>query len=118
MLEEIRRFFDEQRGPPPKWPEHLPAISPITGEDLRAESEKHWRLAMECLDEFERRILLLHDAGGESTRAIGFLDDVMTIIRRKNESHQERSLEIGRLLRDCQRPVRNPFADTVQTQRF
>jgi len=41
MLEEIRRFFDEQRGPPPKWPEHLPAISPITGEDLRAESEKH-----------------------------------------------------------------------------
>lgn len=100
MLEEIRRFFDEQRGPSPKWPEHLPAISPITGEDLRAESEKHWRLAMECLDEFERKILLLHDAGGESTRAIGFLDDVMTIIRRKNESHQERSLEIGRLLRD------------------
>jgi hypothetical protein len=29
-----------------------------------------------------------------------FLDDVMTIIRRTNESHRERSLEIGRLLRD------------------
>jgi hypothetical protein len=100
MLEEIRRFFDEQRGAPPKWPEHLPAISPITGEDLRAESERHWRLAMDCIDEFEATVLTLYDAGADNTRAIGFLDDVMTIIRRTSESHQERSLEIGRLLRD------------------
>jgi hypothetical protein len=100
MLEEIRRFFDEQRGPPPKWPEHLPAISPITGEDLRAESEKHWRLAMDCIDEFERRVMLVYEAGANEPRAIDYFDQVMAIVRRKNESHRERSLAIGRLLKD------------------
>jgi hypothetical protein len=98
MLDEIRSFFDEQRGPAPVWPDHLPAINPVTGEDDRANAEKHWRLAMECVDEFEARLLTLYDAGAGNTRAIGFLDDLMIIIRRKSESHRERSLEIGRLL--------------------
>jgi hypothetical protein len=63
MLADIRRFFDEQRGPPPKWPEHLPAISPITGEDLQAESERHWRLAMRYLDEIEAVVIRLYEDG-------------------------------------------------------
>jgi hypothetical protein len=99
MLDEIRSFFAEQRRPH-EWPEHLSPFSPITGEDLRAESERHWQLSMQCLDEFEDRISQLYDAGADDPRAIGFLDEVMTIIRRKSASHKERSLEIGRLLRN------------------
>jgi hypothetical protein len=98
MLDEIRSFFDEQRGPPPKWPEHLPAISPATGEDLPAESESHWRLAMQYLDEIEAAIIRLYEDGADHPMAIDLLDGVIATIRRKGESYEVRLKEIGRLL--------------------
>ena len=99
MLNEIRSFFDEGRRPPPKWPEDLPAISPVTGEDLRAESERHWRLAMQYLDEIEAVIIGLYEEGADNSAAIDLLDGVIVIIRQKGESYAARLKEIGRLLR-------------------
>jgi hypothetical protein len=43
MLDEIRSFFEELRKPF-KWPENLSAIDPAAERELRAESERHWRL--------------------------------------------------------------------------
>ena len=99
MLNEIRSFFDEGRRPPPKWPKDLPTISPVTGEDLRAESERHWRLAMQYLDEIEAVIIGLYEEGADNSAAIDLLDGVVVIIRRKGESYAVRLKEIGRLLR-------------------
>jgi hypothetical protein len=99
MLEDIRRFFDEQRRPPPKWPEHLPTISPITGEDLRAESERHWRLAMQYLDEIEAVVMGLYEAGADDPAAIDVLDGVIATIRRKDETYETRLKEIWRVMR-------------------
>jgi hypothetical protein len=98
MLEEIRRFFDEQRGPMPKWPERLPAISPITGEDLQAESERHWRLVMQYLDEIEAVVIRLYEDGADDPAAIDLLDRVIANIRRKHETYETRLEEIWRLM--------------------
>jgi hypothetical protein len=98
MLADIRRFFDDQRGPPPKWPEHLPAISPITGEDLQAESERHWRLAMRYLDEIEAVVIRLYEDGAHDPAAIDVLDRVIANIRRKHETYETRLEEIWRLM--------------------
>jgi hypothetical protein len=100
MLEEIRRFFDEQRGPQPKWPEHVPAISPITGEDLRAESERHWRLAMQYLDEIEAVVIGLYEDGADDPASIDVLDGVIATMRRKDETYATRLKEIWRLMRN------------------
>jgi hypothetical protein len=43
----------------------IPAIDPATGRDLRAESEHHWRLMMECGDDLETKIVDLYDAGAD-----------------------------------------------------
>ena len=98
MLEEIRRFFDEQRGAPPKWPEHQPAISPVTGEDLQAESERHWRLVMQYLDEIEAVVIRLYEDGADDPAAIDLLDRVIANIRRKHETYETRLEEIWRLM--------------------
>jgi hypothetical protein len=97
MLGEIRSFFAELRDEPFKWPEGVPAIDPVTGRDLRAESEHHWRLMMQSLDDLETKIVDLYDAGADVPAAIDLIDEVVAIIRRK-VSPQERILEIGRLL--------------------
>jgi hypothetical protein len=100
MLEEIRRFFDEQRRPPPKWPDHVPAISPVTGEDLRAESERHWRLAMQSLDEIEAVVIGLYEDGADDPASIDVLDGVIATMRRKDEKYATRLKEIWRLMRN------------------
>ena len=94
MLNETRSFFDEGRRPAPKWPEDLPAISTVTGEDLRAQSERHWRLAMQYLDEIEAVIIGLYEEGADNSAAIDLRDGVVVIIRRKGESYAARLKEI------------------------
>ena len=99
MLDEIRSFFEELREEPaPALPEGIPAIDPATGRDLRAESEHHWRLMMECGDDLETKIVDLYDAGADVPAAIDLIDEVVAIIRRKGEPHQTRVRDIGQLL--------------------
>jgi hypothetical protein len=96
MLDEIRSFFEEQRTPF-KWPEGLPAV--VAGSDMRAESEKHWRLAMHYLDELEAKIVDLYDAGADIPAAIDIVDEIVAIIRRKSVPQDQRVREIGQLMR-------------------
>jgi hypothetical protein len=99
MLDEIRMFFEELReAPAPTWPEGVPTINPATGEDLRAESELHWRLAMQFLDDLETKIVDLYDAGADVPAAIDLIDEVVAIIRRKDKSKELRVREIGQLM--------------------
>jgi hypothetical protein len=96
MLDEIRSFFDVLRRPF-EWPEGLPAIG-TDGSDLRAESEHHWRLATEAVDKMEAMIINLYDAGADDPAAIDLLDEVVAILRRKDEPQDTRFVEIGKLL--------------------
>ena len=64
MLDEIRLFFEKLREEPaPAWPEGGVSVIGPDGGDLRAESEQHWRLAMEAADKMEAKIIDLYDAG-------------------------------------------------------
>ena len=55
MLDEIRLFFEKLREEPaPAWPEGGVSVIGPDGGDLRAESEQHWRLAMEAADKMVR----------------------------------------------------------------
>jgi hypothetical protein len=103
MLEEIRSFFEELRGPF-RWPEGLPAMA--AGMDLRAESERHWRLAMQYLDELEAKIVELYEAGADVPALIELIDEVVAIIRQKGEPHDVRVREIGRLMQARSAPIR------------
>ena len=95
MLDEIRSFFEELRQPF-TWPDNLPAIA--AGRDLRAESERHWRLAMQYLDQLEASLLEIYEAGADDPAAIEFFDNVISIIRRRDKSDDDRLREIGKLL--------------------
>ena len=57
---------------------------------MRAESEKHWRLAMYYLDELQAKIVSLSEAGADSPAAIDIVDEVVAIIQRKGEPHEAR----------------------------
>ena len=99
MLDEIRSFFNELREEPaPAWPEGLSAIDPVIERDLRAESEHHWRLMMQSVDDLETKIVDLYEAGADVPAAIDLIDEVIAIIRRKGEPHEVRVREIGRLM--------------------
>jgi hypothetical protein len=97
MLEEIRSFFEELRKPF-KWPENLSAIDPAAERELRAESERHWRLAMQYLDEMEAKIVDLYEVGADVPALIDLIDEVIAIIRRKDKPHELRVREIGQLM--------------------
>ena len=98
MLDEIRSFFEALRGEPaPTWPEGVSPINPVTGENLQAVSELHWRLATQSLDELEIKIVGLYDAGEDEPALIDLMDEVVAIIRRKGEL-QGRVREIVQLL--------------------
>jgi hypothetical protein len=98
MLEEIRLFFEGLRVPAPKWPENLSALDPVVEGELRAESERHWRLAMEAVDKMEARIVGLYEVGADVPAAIDLIDEVVAIIRRKDKPRKRRVKEIGRLM--------------------
>jgi hypothetical protein len=98
MLGEIRSFFEKLREEPaPAWPKGVSAIGP-DGRDLRAESERHWRLAMEAADKMEVMIVDLYEAGADVPAAIDLIDEVVAIIRRKDKPRDLRVKEIGRLM--------------------
>jgi hypothetical protein len=98
MLNEIRSFFEKLRQKPaPAWPEGVSAIGP-DGGDLRAESEHHWRLMMQSVDELEAKIVDLYDAGADVPAAIDLVDEIVAIIRRKDKPQDLRVKEIGLLL--------------------
>jgi hypothetical protein len=100
MLDEIRSFFGELwEQPAPPWPEGVPAINPATGEDLRALSEKYWRLRAECIEGMEAKIVDLYDCGADIPAMIDLIDDVVAIIRRKGQPADARLDEIGQLMR-------------------
>jgi hypothetical protein len=96
MLDEIRSFFEKLREPP-AWPEGVSTIGP-NGRDLRAESERRWRLAMEAADKMEAKIVELYEAGADVPAAIDLVDEVVAIIRRKDKPRDLRLKEIGRLI--------------------
>jgi hypothetical protein len=99
MLDEIRSFFEKLREePPPAWPEGVSAVGP-NGRDLRAESERHWQLAMEAADKMEATIVELYEAGADVPAAIDLVDEVVAIIRRKDKARDKRAKEIGRLIK-------------------
>jgi hypothetical protein len=59
MLDEIRPFFGGLRKPF-SWPaNNLSALDPFMDRELRAESRKHWRRAMQELDKMELRLIKL-----------------------------------------------------------
>jgi hypothetical protein len=99
MLNEIRAFFEELRNEPqPLWPEGVPTISPVTGEDMRALSEHHWQLAKQCGDDLETKLVDLYDAGADTPAMIDLMDEVVAVIRLKDKPRDQRVREIGRLL--------------------
>jgi hypothetical protein len=99
MLDEIRSFFEELRKPF-KWPENLSTIDPAIEHKLRTESELHWRLAMQSLDDLETKIVELYEAGADVPAAIDLIDEVMVIIRRKDKPQELRVREIGQLMQE------------------
>jgi hypothetical protein len=100
MFEEIRPFFDRLRKQPqPEWPKNLSAIDPDFEMELLADSEKHWRLAMECLDEMEVAIVQIYDAGADDPVAIDLLDEIVSLIRGKG-TDEVRLAKIAKLLRE------------------
>jgi hypothetical protein len=100
MLDEIRQFFEELREQPrPRWPEGVPTIDLATGEDLRAVSESRWRFMMDCLDNLETTVIGIYNRGVDDPAAIDFIDELVAIIRRKGEPHQQRVEEIWQLAR-------------------
>jgi hypothetical protein len=99
MLNEIRAFFEELRNEPQlPWPEGVPAISPVTGEDMRARSNLHWQLAKQYGDDLETRLVDLYDAGADTPALIDLMDEVVAIIRRKDKPRDQRVREIGELM--------------------
>jgi hypothetical protein len=107
MLDEIRSFFEELREEPaPTWPEGVSAIALATERDLRAESEHHWRLMMQSVDDLETKIVGLYEAGTDVPAAIDLIDEVVAIIRRNDKLPELRVREIGQLMqkRGADRP--------------
>jgi hypothetical protein len=105
MLDEIKDFFDELRTPF-EWPDHFPEIDPVSGVNVRANCEKHHRVAMAALDKTEFHLLRIYRAGSDNINAIDVLDGVMAIIRRDDPAH-ERMLAIGRFLRQQESRAEN-----------
>jgi len=97
MLDEIRSFFEELRYPF-SWRPNPSQEGPFTDTELRAESERHWRLEMEAVDALETAVLHLYDAGTDDAAAIDLLDEVVVIVRRKDEQRELRFREIAELL--------------------
>jgi hypothetical protein len=113
MLNEIRSFFEKLREEPaPAWPEGVSAIGP-DGGDLRAESEHHWRLMMQSVDELEAKIVDLYDAGADAPVAIDLIDEVVAIIRRRDKPRDMRVQEIGRLMSRWEAPSQRPSRRTL-----
>jgi hypothetical protein len=102
MLDEIQSFFEELQQPF-SWPDNLPAIT--LGRDFRAESERHWRLAMQYLDELEAKIVELYAIGADVPAAIDLIDEVVAIIRRKDKAQDLRVREIGQLMQKRGAPI-------------
>ena len=92
MLDEIRSFFERLRKPH-TWPEHLSAHS-----ELRAESERYWRSSMESLDRMEEALIRIYKARGNDPAAIDVFDEIISIIRRKDISNEDRLEDVGQLL--------------------
>jgi hypothetical protein len=90
MLNEIQSFFEKLRQKPaPAWPEGVSEIGP-DGRDLRAESEHHWRLMMQSVDELEAKIVDLYGAGADKFRSREFLG--LSLVRKCFGRPCERSL--------------------------
>jgi hypothetical protein len=73
-------------------------INPVTGEDLRAVSELHWRLVKQSVDNLGTKIVDLYNVSGDTPAMIDLIDEVVTIIRRKGVSRNKRVQEIGHLM--------------------
>jgi hypothetical protein len=95
MLNEIRLFFEGLRKPF-SWPtNNLSAVDPFMDRELRAESQKHWRFAMQELDKIEFRLIKLHEASNPA--AMDVLDQAMSIIRQEDESRDDRLRRLAQL---------------------
>jgi hypothetical protein len=97
MLEEIRSFFEALRYPF-SWRANPSLERPFTDNELRVESERHWRLEMEAVDALENAVLHLYEAGADDPAAIDLLDAVVVIVRRQDEQRELRFREITELL--------------------
>jgi hypothetical protein len=104
MLEEIRTLLDQLREPPP-WPVLSTALDPKMVADLRADYEKHWRLAMINLDELEAKLIGIYEAGADNPAYLALFDEVMEIVRRKGEPAGKRVQAIRRLMQERWREV-------------
>jgi hypothetical protein len=98
MLDEVRSFFEALRKPV-DWPKSFQRRDPRWQKEPRAESEKHRRLAVEDLDRLEAALIEVYEAGAEDLSATDFLDQVISIIRRKDKPAGDRVREIGNLTR-------------------
>jgi hypothetical protein len=104
MLEEIRTLLDQLREPP-AWPVLSTAMDPQMAADLRAESEKHWRLAIISLDELEAKLIGIYGKGADNPAYLELFDEVMEIVRRKSEPPAKRVHAIGQLMQKRWREV-------------
>jgi len=95
MLDEIQSFFEGLRSKP--WPNPSTIDHPIANE-LRTTAEKHRRLALENLDQLEASLLEIYEVGADDPAAIEFFDNVISIIRHRDKSDDDRLREIGKLL--------------------
>jgi hypothetical protein len=72
MLDEMHSFFEALRKPA-EWPKNLSGLDPRREKELRAESEKHWHLAVEDLERLEAALIEVYEAGAEDPDARGVL---------------------------------------------
>jgi hypothetical protein len=95
MLDEIHAFFDGLRSKP------KPVLSSVghpMAAELRATLDENWRLLLEVLDGMEASLLEIYEAGADDPAAIDFFDKVLSIIRRRDQSDDNRISDIGKLL--------------------
>jgi len=94
MLDQIRSFFEEQRTPF-ECPEEL--LLTAETDALRATCRAHWLIARDYLDQMEKTVLELYDAGAEDPAALDFVDKVVAIISQDGKTHNKRIDEILQL---------------------
>jgi hypothetical protein len=105
MLDEIHAFFDGLRSKP------KPVLSSVghpMAAELRATLDENWRLLLEVLDGMEASLLEIYEAGADDPAAIDFFDKIRFIIRRSDQSDDDRLCNVGKLLRASRPLARRP----------
>jgi hypothetical protein len=106
MLDEIRSFFEDARDHDRvRWPEHLSTIGPGMIRELQTGFKNKGQLARQVLDDLESTVVGLYERGAGAPGMIDVIDEVVAIIRQKDETLDMRVVEILQLLQKGGVPI-------------